>query len=126
MYPMEAARIEETLGKPLGMKKDGHCSALSEAGTCTIYAVRPLICRLYGAIRALRCKHGCAPKRFLTVEETLQITEEVRLLSELAGFGQETCSNAHPAHSADEPLSAGQAATLAHIRSLLQLWADRS
>lgn len=28
---------------------------------CSIYADRPLICRLYGATRRLKCLHGCGP-----------------------------------------------------------------
>jgi uncharacterized protein len=36
------------------------CTKLS--GTrCSIYADRPLICRLYGTTRQLRCQHGCGP-----------------------------------------------------------------
>jgi uncharacterized protein len=37
------------------------CSHLGAAGRCDIYAHRPLVCRLYGAVKALRCEHGCRP-----------------------------------------------------------------
>ena len=30
-------------------------------GKCSIYADRPLICRLYGTTRGLMCQHGCGP-----------------------------------------------------------------
>lgn len=38
------------------------CSHLSDAGRCTIYEHRPLVCRLYGAVKKLQCPHGCKPK----------------------------------------------------------------
>lgn len=37
------------------------CSHLTDAGRCAIYAHRPLICRLFGAVRRMRCPHGCKP-----------------------------------------------------------------
>lgn len=36
------------------------CSKLVDK-RCSIYADRPLVCRLYGAVRELRCPHGCTP-----------------------------------------------------------------
>lgn len=37
------------------------CSHLTDAGRCAIYENRPLICRLFGAVRAMTCPHGCVP-----------------------------------------------------------------
>jgi Fe-S-cluster containining protein len=34
-------------------------SHLSDEGRCNIYAQRPLICRLYGAVKKMKCPHGC-------------------------------------------------------------------
>jgi len=39
---------------------DGSCRYLRR-GRCSIYQVRPLICRLYGAAVGLECQHGCRP-----------------------------------------------------------------
>lgn len=36
------------------------CTKLVD-GRCSIYADRPLICRLYGTTRGLMCPHGCGP-----------------------------------------------------------------
>jgi Fe-S-cluster containining protein len=44
------------------------CPALRH-GRCTVYPVRPAICRLYGATESMRCPHGCEPDRMLTKEE---------------------------------------------------------
>lgn len=38
-------------------------------GRCSIYEIRPLICRIWGAIKAMRCPHGCRPKRWLKPDE---------------------------------------------------------
>ena len=38
------------------------CDKLSTEGRCTIYKDRPLICRLFGAVKRLKCPHGCRPK----------------------------------------------------------------
>lgn len=46
----------------------GRCSKLV-AGRCSAYAVRPLICRLYGMTPALACPHGCEPDRWVSGEE---------------------------------------------------------
>lgn len=44
------------------------CSLLKD-GKCSIYAVRPLICRLFGLVKKMRCPFGCEPERWLTDEE---------------------------------------------------------
>jgi Fe-S-cluster containining protein len=38
------------------------CSHLSPEGRCRIYAQRPLVCRLFGAVPEMKCPHGCRPK----------------------------------------------------------------
>lgn len=40
------------------------CDKLKD-GKCSIYQDRPLICRLWGAVRRMQCPHGCRPKHFL-------------------------------------------------------------
>jgi hypothetical protein len=37
------------------------CPALTFLGTCAVYEVRPMICRLWGVAEAMRCPHGCRP-----------------------------------------------------------------
>jgi Fe-S-cluster containining protein len=37
------------------------CSHLTLEGRCGIYAHRPLVCRLFGAVKKLACPHGCTP-----------------------------------------------------------------
>ncbi len=44
---------------------DGACPALSTAivasGRCTVHAVRPMVCRLWGTAASMPCPHGCVP-----------------------------------------------------------------
>jgi hypothetical protein len=37
------------------------CPALSLVGRCTVYEVRPMLCRLWGAVEGMRCDRGCLP-----------------------------------------------------------------
>lgn len=47
-------------------------------GKCSIYSMRPAICRLFGSVedRMLRCKHGCKPARLLSNAESRAILKE--------------------------------------------------
>jgi len=40
---------------------DGIACRYLKKSRCTIYEVRPMICRLYGAAVGLECPHGCRP-----------------------------------------------------------------
>ena len=58
------------------------CPLLSPTGRCTVYSVRPYICRLWGATPVLRCPRGCKPERWLTTSEARDIH---RRIAEIAG-----------------------------------------
>lgn len=54
------------------------CGALKD-NRCTIYSVRPAICRLYGAAEGLECHFGCEPKKpKLSRQEAYSIIREIR------------------------------------------------
>ena len=40
-----------------------------ELGRCSVYEVRPALCRLWGVVEAMPCPWGCEPERMLTREE---------------------------------------------------------
>jgi len=61
---------------------DGHCPALSVFGRCTIYEDRPLICRVWGAVPAMRCSYGCEPT--LTDEQGEQLLQKLFALERRA------------------------------------------
>lgn len=53
------------------------CPAL-QGGSCSVYAVRPLICRLWGVVREMACPHGCEPERWLTDTEASALLRDMR------------------------------------------------
>lgn len=59
------------------------CPYASPAG-CAIYAQRPLLCRLFGAVDTgrLRCPFGCRPERRLTEAEAHEIMRRYLALLE--------------------------------------------
>ena len=58
------------------------CPFLTKFGGCSIYPVRPLICRLLGASEEplLQCPHGCSAEQPLSVEETRAIIRELEMM----------------------------------------------
>lgn len=60
--PAEQARIVARCGSmPEPLHGSLTCSKLID-GRCSIYADRPLICRVWGTTRRLRCQWGCSPE----------------------------------------------------------------
>lgn len=65
------AYLKKNAMKPV--KAQGNtCPHLNKSG-CTIYPVRPLICRLYGTSPNYRCKMKVAPLRLLHEDEEAEI-----------------------------------------------------
>lgn len=44
------------------------CPLLDANGRCSVYPVRPFICRVYGAAQELPCPHGCGERLLSLVE----------------------------------------------------------
>ncbi|HTX04073.1 MAG TPA: hypothetical protein VMD07_10365 [Candidatus Acidoferrales bacterium] len=61
------------------------CQALDAQGRCTIYPLRPAICRFFGVVEDMECPHGCKPERLLSHAE---MTEILKALSAIAGAGR--------------------------------------
>lgn len=47
------------------------CPALTIFGQCSVYEVRPLICRIWGTTKRTMCNYGCRPARWLTEPEAM-------------------------------------------------------
>ena len=59
---VEQANIEAHTGVRLPLAHAGKpCDALTVFGSCSVYDVRPTICRLWGLTASMRCPHGCEP-----------------------------------------------------------------
>lgn len=54
-----------------GYAFDGICSHLKD-GKCTVYEVRPFVCRLYGVSTMLQCEE-CSPEKLLNETETNEL-----------------------------------------------------
>jgi hypothetical protein len=77
--PIMMSRWEfERIGKPGPVGEDALCPLLTVEGECSVYEKRPMICRLWGLTRLMRCPHGCTPSRWLTEIETFGFLERAR------------------------------------------------
>lgn len=76
-------------GPPSTERPRQRCIYLTPADRCSVYAQRPLICRIWGAVKGLSCPHGCVPDRWLTELEFVAIASEVERLG--GGRLLETC-----------------------------------
>lgn len=74
MTPVEWFRIKQRTGlKALKFTKSLSCPLLdSKTKKCSVYDIRPAICRVFGASdhHRLVCPHGRTPAKKLTVNET--------------------------------------------------------
>lgn len=52
------------------------CEALTGDGRCAVYGLRPLVCRLWGAVEDMPCPFGCRPVRMLSSEEGWRLVVE--------------------------------------------------
>lgn len=57
------------------------CNMLTEDGLCSVYAIRPLVCRIWGTTKRLACPEGCEPERWLSDQESLALFDEIQHLA---------------------------------------------
>lgn len=60
----------------------GMCPALTPFRQCSVYELRPLICRIWGLTKELPCTYGCRPERYLSDVEAGEFMARVH---EVAG-----------------------------------------
>lgn len=84
MSTAERERIRDATGLTIPKGRTGdhrQCPALGILGTCTVYEVRPLICRVWGAADGMRCPHGCEPDKRMTRAQVFHTFVDVMLAS---------------------------------------------
>ena len=81
MSPLEQNRINEHLGKSIDFLSSKQCPLLSIFGNCSIYEIRPLICRIYGTVKALECPHDCLPDKWLDDTKAQKLIQHLQTLS---------------------------------------------
>jgi hypothetical protein len=57
-----------------------YCPFLTEDKKCSIYPVRPLVCRVYGVLENLRCPY-IKPEKYMSLEEFFEMEKEIAKLS---------------------------------------------
>jgi Fe-S-cluster containining protein len=87
----ERTRIRTATGISIDARsaiRDGwaDCPALTQFGRCSVYDLRPIICRLYGLTRQLPCGYGCRPERWLTDKQAMEYLARVAEISGEAAF----------------------------------------
>src|SRR5215471_3974627 len=88
MSYLEWIRIKRASPLRLAEAKHTTCPLLKH-GKCTVYALRPLICRLWGTTENMPCFHFCKPERYLTITEADELMHAVEALSQQVWPGQE-------------------------------------
>ena len=82
------------------------CPYLTAQKRCSVYDVRPILCRIYGVSEILRCPFGCQPERVLTVDESSLI------MGKLWGHGRRFNAVGGKRHYEEEyPMSAKDVGT---------------
>lgn len=90
MSRLEAKRIRRATGvdpmallTTLAKSKDPGCLTCPfvhpETHRCTIYEIRPAVCRVFGSSEhpRLTCPHGCRPERLMTKAETRSLMDQI-------------------------------------------------
>lgn len=89
----ERERITKMLGNDPFIPTDGFleviqkpqcewaCKLLKD-GKCTIYSLRPLICRLFGLVKKMQCPFGCMPEKWLTDKEASEFLVKAKYYDE--------------------------------------------
>jgi Fe-S-cluster containining protein len=69
MTRVEHDTIRQRHGVDIPQTGTDMCPALTVLGRCSVYADRPLLCRIWGVVESLPCQWGCRPARVLTDAE---------------------------------------------------------
>ncbi len=85
MFPAEWERVVQTAGAGRLVLTPEQaatltCPLLTADGFCSVYHVRPILCRLFGLVKAMRCPWGCKPSRWLTDKEARAIIRQVQAI----------------------------------------------
>jgi hypothetical protein len=76
----ERTRIEQESGKQLTCGVKASCTMLDKDRRCSVYAIRPMICRLWGVVESMPCPYGCKPERYLSDAESYRLIAEADLV----------------------------------------------
>lgn len=86
------------------------CPALTMFRQCSVYQIRPLICRIWGLTKRMPCTYGCRPSRWLSEPEAYA------LLGRAFTIAGDEADAAAFTHAAANPAAAEQARDLINAR----------
>lgn len=63
--------FDDVHGRSMGVHQTLKCNVcpMLKDGLCSVYDIRPAICRLWGLSERMKCPYGCKPERVLSPEE---------------------------------------------------------
>jgi Fe-S-cluster containining protein len=67
-----------------GFATDCHQCPMLKDGACSVYPIRPMICRLWGLVQSMRCPHGCTPERWVSPRESFKLLSRADQISRKA------------------------------------------
>lgn len=77
---VEEHRIRLERGAEFPEYATGMTCPLLKDDLCTVYALRPLVCRLWGLAEGMECPWGCKPSRLIPREEAYALLEAAAII----------------------------------------------
>lgn len=123
MTPVERGLIDDVAGVQLPLLQTKlRCPALGMFGTCTVYEVRPLICRLWGLVPSMRCNFGCMPEGGLMRERDGHLA--IARAYEISG-DHGRAQAIREVFATEDSSAAAEEFIVAHERARKERWAAR-
>jgi hypothetical protein len=80
------------------------CDALTSEKRCLVYSVRPLICRIWGAVEGMPCVYGCVPEGgWLSDAEGFRLVAESLRIGGGGGDPRDHRAGAHAPGTGGDP-----------------------
>lgn len=81
---LEARRLQMATHRKPRTTADMKCVYLTADERCSVYSIRPLICRAWGVLKTLSCIHGCTPATWFAEADFVRLAQEIeRIAGEL-------------------------------------------
>lgn len=73
--PVPWAKVEWDKIKDKRVQDSINCPYIGKEG-CDCYENRPMLCRLFGTVKGMKCPHGCGPVKYLSQEDEYMILKK--------------------------------------------------
>lgn len=65
--------------------ENGKC-VFAKGGKCSVYEMRPLMCRIFGTVERMRCPHGAKPGIMLNQKKEIVVLQRYNTMQFKEGF----------------------------------------